>query len=656
MTLQIDRASREPTMPSPPRPNPPVASSDPVLIVGGAETPDLIGVDAAMAPLVELCLSPLAETPFRIGLIGPLGSGKTFALKRLAAAISVAASQPPDSYAPRHSRIVIANFDAAGLGSDRAVGFDPASALASAVFVALENGRDGLTYTALADEAAHGAADPLRAAIAAAERHDETSKRLDAERTARADLESKRARLSDVILYETPGSRVDAMIRANRATIEARLGRFGFGEGNATANYRDLLRDLAATNPTARIGLLFRAIWAYRGQLTLIVTAIVALAFAYGLARLRGAAADGSLAAFSDSLTSAAGFITANAGWIGHAITVLAWLAALAAFYDLWRAVGFSALLYRGLRLLSQEIVDRKRELDASVARADRRLATLSAEADATGRRAENLARRAGGARHVARPPGPAFLRALETPAKTSRDFFAELGRLMSRPASPETPTPSRLILAIDNLEALAPADASRLIDATQALIGPGAVALIACDPSALAPGAGPAFARSRFDVTFNLAALGGGDAERLAARVMGGAAAPGASPTLGVRLVEPLSAAEAALLAALAPLTEGTPGAIRGLYNAYRLARVADAPRPLIALMLAALSSPNRDYARSLANALALPGETVEEPVETPKLVAAIQAARGAHGAPLSKAGAAAAWNVARRWSPSQV
>ena len=267
------------------------------------------------------------------------------------------------------------------------------------------------------------------------------------------------------------------------------------------------------------------------------------------------------------------------------------------------------------------------------------------------------MARRAGGARSFSRAPGPAFLKALETPAKTSRDFFAELSRQITRPSSPETLAPSRLILAIDNLEALAPVDAVRLIDATQALIGPGLIALITCDPAQLAPAAAAAFARTRFDVVFNVAAVAGDDSAKLAARLAGdGASAAPAAAKSRPALAEPLTAAESALLTALAPLTEGTPGAIRRLYNAYRLARLSDAPRPLVALMLAALQSPNRDNARVLAAAVAPSSEeNLEEPSNMPALVAAVRAARGAHGGPLSKADAAAAWNAARRWTPPQ-
>jgi len=663
--MEIDRTTREPLAPLAQRQNvalapvaaPSVVGADPVLLIGGPDSADATGVDEAAAPLVDLCLSPLAQTPFRVGLVGPYGAGKSFALRRLVRAISVAASQPPDAASPRHSKIVIVDFDAAGLGSDRAIGFDPASALASATFVALENGRDGVSYQALADEAAHGTADPARAALAASERHDDAGRRLEAERQARSEIESKRARLTESLIFETPGGRVDSMIRTSRSTIESRLNRFGFDDGDPAANFRALLRDLAGAGAGSRAGLLVRSTWAYRGQFALLLLAVAAAAAAYGLKRLGAAAGDGSLGDLVSGAQPVADFVNAHASWLDKGVSALLAVAGLAAFFNLWRAAGFTALLYRGLRLLRLDSVERRRELDASAERADRRLSALAAEADVASKRAEALTKRAGGARHVVRPPGPPFLKALETPAKTSRDFFAELGRLMRGPASAETPAPSRIVFAIDNLEALPPVDAARLIDALQTFLGPGAVALVACDPDALAPGAGSGFARTRFDVVFNLAGIVVGDSAARTAKLIGEGARAAGAPTRRATgpLAEPLSPAEGALLSALAPLGDGAPGSIRRLHNAYRLARLSEAPRPLVAVMLAALMSPNRDYARTLANMFGASEEPMDEPTGIPTLVAALQAARGVHGGPFSKADALAAWRAARLWAPSQ-
>ena len=76
-----------------------------------------------------------------------------------------------------------------------AISGDPASAIAAATFAALGRENGGVSYAALADEAAHASADPYQAANKALERHDDVRRRLDAERQARDDVEARRARL-----------------------------------------------------------------------------------------------------------------------------------------------------------------------------------------------------------------------------------------------------------------------------------------------------------------------------------------------------------------------------------------------------------------------------------------------------------------------------
>ncbi len=57
------------------------------LLSNRLEGPDFAGVREALRPLAELCLSPGAETPFALGLVGGRGSGKSFALRRLIDAV-----------------------------------------------------------------------------------------------------------------------------------------------------------------------------------------------------------------------------------------------------------------------------------------------------------------------------------------------------------------------------------------------------------------------------------------------------------------------------------------------------------------------------------------------------------------------------------------
>ena len=655
MALEIDRVTREPDMTplarafAPPA-APPPGSREPLLIAADPEGADVAGVSAALAPLIELIVSNETQTPFRVGLIGPSGVGKSFALHRLSQTISELGARNPGGGVSRPREIVVAKLDAAGLAAE---GFDPASALASAVFVALEAGRDGANYAGLADEAAHGAGDPRRAATAATERQDELSRRLDAERATREELASKRARLGEALIYDTPGSRVDAMIRSRRGAIEARLRRFGYTGDDLTQTFRDLLFDHAGAGAGSRFGLFFRSIWAFRGQVTLLLVAVVAVLAALGLDRLRVAAAAGALDSLFSSVPQVPQFLVAHDDWLQRGGTALLAIAVLAVFFNLWRATGFSALLIRGLRLLNFDIRERRTELDSSLSRLERRIATLTSEAQAAQQRAEALLQRAGGASPLSRGPGPGFLAALQSPAKASRDFLHELGRLMS-PMTETGPRPKRIVIVIDNLETLPAAAALRLLEAVGALIGPGMAALIACDPARLSPEAPRRVARDRFDVVFNLSHFGEPDSARLAARLIAEGGRPGVSTQVVATksIAEPLSTAETAVLAAAAALTDGGPAALKRFYNAYRLARASQAPRGLVAIMIAALQSSREVYLDAIETALARSGDRFETPVEPPELSDAFAAAAGASEERFDKATARGALASARLWT----
>jgi hypothetical protein len=660
MTLEADRATDE-TAISAPRSVPTPAGvapgpGDPVLYADAPGAPDLLGAAVAVQPLAELCLAANAQTPFLVGILGRRGAGKSFALRRLVGAIEgLAAGAGKLGSSPLLSRAVIAEIDAAGFSGD------PASALASAAFVALERDGAGGPYAALADEAAHGAIDPHRAAASAAERHDEISARLEAERSARDEVEAKRARLPEALLFETPGSRIDAFIRTRRGVIDSRLRRFGMAEGDSAANYRNLIRDFSSRGAVSRAGLVLRSIWAFGGQLRLLLLALTAFLLAFAVNWLRGPDAARAMQSLGETAAPVAGWIGSHGDWLQWADEALIALGLLALLVNIWRAVSFSSLLYRGLRLLNMDVRDRRRELDASAARLDRRIAGLTLEAEAASKRAETLAKRVGGGAVLARAPGPVFLKSLESSAKASREFFAELARLMNAPDSKAMPAPQRLIFAIDNLEALAPGEAARLIETARALLGPGCIGLVACDPLAIAPAAGGAsspreWEQDLFHIAFDAGTIVEADPARLAARLISTSTS---LPPLGEfdasrsAVAEPLSSAEIAVLSAMAPLVGGSPRAVKRFHNAYRLARLAKAPRPLIALALAALQSPDREIERRLREAAHAEGGAFADPSGPTNLVAATQAARAAHGEPIAAADARAAWSAARRYAP---
>ena len=451
---------------------------------------------------------------------------------------------------------------------------------------------------------------PRNAAAAASERHDEIVGRLEQERRARDETESRRARLSEALLFETPGSRVDAFARASRTAIEARLRRFGFVEGDPDLAYRALVRDLAGRRGGTGIGLFLRSIWAYRGQGGLIALAIVAFALAFGIDRWRQPGVQEYVAGRSASLAPALDWSRAHDATLGLVAEGLVILGILALAVNLWRAAMFARLLFQGLRMLNLDLRERRRELDASAARLERRVAALQIEADAAQQRSETLARRAGATPGPNRQPGPGFLKAGDAPERAARAFLDELGRAMD---AASTPAPQRLILAIDGLDALAPGEARRFLEVAVRVAARGVALVAAADLGRLGADAREA-AESLFEVVYDVGSPTGADA--LAHRLLGAATPPAAEPAAPpVALGGALDETEVGFLKTASALIGPRPRALKRFYNAYRLARLGDAPRGALALALAALMAPDPSPAASLRAVLLGEGEAMEAP-----------------------------------------
>lgn len=646
--VTIEPASAEAfTAPPPAEP-----SREPLIYADVADGADLLNAGEATRPLAELALAADAATPFLIGFVGPSGSGASFALRRwLENVEALAAAAGLTAGSPFVSKVVVASIDGAAISGD------PVCAIASAAFIALERDHDGVNYAALADEAANAGANPLRAAAAAAERHDELVRRLEGERAARDDVEAKRARLTDSLLYETPGSRVDAFIRAKRAAIESALRRFDLAEGDATLNFRHLVREFDDAGPASRVGVALRAIWGYRGQFAWLVVAVIAFALAFAVDEARSQSAGEGLRSLAAFLAPVADWLAAHQGWLAAAAKTLSVLGALALLVVLWRAFSFAGLLFRGRRLLGYDARERRRDLEASAARLSQRVAALDAQTEAAARHAEAASKRAGSAKRSERAPGPAFASGPEAPRQAARAFFVELGRLMG--GATGIAAPQRIVFAFDNLGALPAAEAAHLLEAAHALLGPGCVGAAACDPAALARLDGPEAARRRmeklFPIVFNVASLAPADGGRFVARLVGSNAT--AKP---VKLFDggptpvtaPLTPGDTALLAALAPLAGETPRAVKRFLNACRAARTAAAPRPAVALMLAARLGGDDAALAAMRQALAGPGPSLPDPVGPPALALAVQATRGANDGTLSLGDARAAWETAGRYA----
>ena len=540
----------EPPAPAPSQAEP--VQAEPIFLCDSADGSDLLNTAEIVQPLAQLCTTPQVQTPFLAAIAGPTGAGKTFALRRLAKAIEQRSASPGASRGGVLSRVVVADVDAAS-------GLEAPVAIASAAYAALDREPpSGADYSALLDETGHAGGDPQRAARAASDRHDDLVRKLEAERSQRDDLEARRARLADALLFETPGSRIDVFVRANRGTIEACLRRFGLGGSDDGAGFRSLVRDMASLGVSARSGVVVRSIWGYHSQVRLLFWAIVAFALAFGATLLHGERAIAAIG-LNGSLKPVAGWIEAHGDWFDRASDILFVVGALAIALNLWRALTFSNLLLRGARLLNHEARERRRDLEARATRLNQRVAALTTEVETAAKSAESASQRAGGKTSV-RAPGPEFLEAGHGPSAAARAFLAALDGRIGQ-ASAAGPTPDRLIFVIDNLDALPPAAAIGWIDAAQSVIGRGCVGLLAFDPTRLAGAlGGPHKARRRLgkwlQVTVNLPARHGDDGERVVARLLSTAAQtpPPLDSKVAAALVEPLSREETDALVGARP------------------------------------------------------------------------------------------------------
>ena len=332
-------------------------------------------------------------------------------------------------------------------------------------------------YPDLARELGHAARDPHLVLREVNEKLDEARRRLDSERRALDDAGSRRARLTETVLYEAAGSQVDAYARANRSTIEQRLRAFGIF-GDPLRDYKDLVQYVSGAG---KIGLTLRALYAYKGQLKLIVVAILLAALAIGL----GIAID-SQATWLAELRSSPKAGAAIADWLEPHMGLLGFarqgafaLAALAIVANLVRAFAFVAPIFKGARLLDGDLDTRRRDLDSLYAHQTKRVDMLDSDVERLTAESAEAERRVG-------YTGPATLNEpspFEAAGAAGQSFFATLARLMS--ASGRS-APQRVVLALDHLDAVPPARARQILDALHRAAGPGLVTLVAVDAARL--------------------------------------------------------------------------------------------------------------------------------------------------------------------------
>ena len=380
-----------------PTPVVPAPASDARVFV--ADDPRLDG-DAAVSPavtrLAELIAHRSAEGPITVAVLGPSGSGKSRALSQMiadAAALSRGSDNPLLPYLPG---LVTVWIDAGDLRDD------PRATIAERLHTALSEAAPEMARDA-AEEANHSAGDPHARLQALSDSLDTARRRLDAERRARDEAESRRARLVETILHESAGSRVDAYARANRSSIEASLSAFGFPKDDPLATYKGLVHTLSdAGGPVARILASAKAVWAYKGQTKLIVWAVLFLLAAWAFGTL---ASDpswlNSLRGQGETARTAADRIAANGSWLIAVRHLCLAAAALCAAACVWRAVRFSRPLLRGASLVDDDLSVRRGEIDNLVAHHAQRVEALTGETDKLSRRTIEAERRVVGAKNT---------------------------------------------------------------------------------------------------------------------------------------------------------------------------------------------------------------------------------------------------------------
>ena len=547
----------------------------------------------ALRSLADWCARASTRGPLRLGLFGPAGSGKSFALSRILAsvrALSAGAQAHPSAFT---QRLLVARVDASE-------GRAPACALAAAVYSAMCGPGAPPAFAALAQEAALAGADVQDAARAAADRLMEARRRVDSERQILQELSGRSAQLNETVLYKTGGSRVDAWARANRSRIEGRLRAFGFDVGDVISTYKDLVRDIAERRGfPGRVGVYLRAMWGFPGQTRLLVFAALLMLGAWGLGQAQTSQPHwlGWMRGSGDVFVSLANWMQARGDWFGALVSVSHWIAFGLLALNIVRATRFVAPLARGAALLDVDVQAAQRNLDALIGQQTRLVDGLVAETESHARRAEDAERRAAlqgdESRSSAATP---FDEAADASLRQARAFFMAIAHHAEADSS--NSAPQKVLVAVDNLDALPPQAAAAFLDeAARTLAFAPFILLVAADPRQLTTGWSKdfdaAWGLERISARVHAALRIEGASRKDFAQMVRELTTPGAapdSPALDVTHSlhdEKLGAQELALLEDLAPYAGRTPRDVERLLLLYRLARPRTSACGALALAL---------------------------------------------------------------------
>jgi hypothetical protein len=600
--------------------------------------PDALGMGTLISVIAELAAHKNAESPFCVAILGAPGSGKSFALARLAASAEALTSQASSAgETPFLSRVTIVRADAGHIDGE------PMAAFAGALCASLNQ-----SAPELVEEASRGMRDPHAAVAEAAERLDQAQRRLHLERDQLNEVEGRRARLFDTLLYEMPGSQVDAYARTYRPRIASRLQAFGFS-GDPILSYKDLVGSLAAgQGPSGRAAMALRTLWAFKGQARLLVYAFILALIGIGLEWAIAHQALWLSPLPTTNAAWAADWFEAHMGVIATLGTAAFAAAALAVGLNLWRAFRFLQPVWRGVTLLKAELGNRRHELENAAAHQTRRVDGLAAEVERAARLHAEADRRAGGVN-------------LQTSLKDTNPFQSTSGKsqalhfvttlstLIAQRVS-RSDTPQRILFLLDGLDAVSPPRAFEILDALHKLMSqPAFVSVIAVDPQRLAE-AGPGVQAQlekwvQVPVRIDAARTDqAGFVTHLLGQVEG---APSAPAPLGLAadwstLDQPFSLEESELLTQLAPLAGPSARSLKRFVNLYRLTRpLVPDHWACLAFMLALKSGGREGEMEAMARALAVakPGIDVDVPQQYVQLSQLLSLVRNLEKVPMAEA-----------------
>ncbi len=622
---------------------------------GAAQAPaPLFLTDAPRAPslatypaldlLADLAVHKHTQTPLTIALFGGPGAGKTHALSAFRDRIrGLAAEAEADD--PFLDEIITVAVEARDLQPDAATGLAKAlnEAFQGEGLQSAAARLDAIAIEAATDHhaAAHEASAKLRA----------LRERIGAEQQHLEEAKTQRAGLNEDLLFGAAATRLDDYAKRNRKQLEASLKGFGF-IGDVTAAYKALLRDFSAR--AARPSAFADSIWAYPGQVKLLVTALVFFLLAWGIGLAEQTRSD--WLTLAESSAALANWIEAHAHWFTYLRRTAIAIGILCITRNIWRAIRFASFMAQGLRLLDEDASASRAELDRFIAQRSGLISKLNDEALKLAGHLEAIearARQRGDARD--KPFAPPM------PNQQGPDAKAYLCAIAAGLATDDAP--QRIIVMLDGLEALPAQQAAAVVEGAHHLLNhPSFVLALAADAEQLATGWGGAGeATQRLEryvqAPFNIRMIRSQQASIAYAHQLLGAA-----PTVEERPLDattcafdlPLKPIETHLLGKLASLAGETPRAVKRYLNCWRIARPLTNDSSALALMLALDHGGTSGELAAMGAAMDLeePGKPLQIHPGEPRLAAALATLNSLRQAPLTIGQAHTAWTVARDYS----